>query len=133
MNQWALITLTAYVLFTFLWAVNLRFPLKRGVKAACSLLLMTTFGVSGVGAYLQHDLWNGAVITAPDTRLLMSPFESASSLGAIPEGSLVFSEKSHGSYLFINDQKGRSGWVPAQSIASLQTSHTTYSPSYAAQ
>ncbi len=128
MNQWAMLALTSFILISSLLVINIRFPLKQGAKTGGLLLLLATIAVSITGAYQQRDLWRGAVITAPDTRLLMSPFESASSLGAIKEGSLVFSEKSHGNYHYINDRKGRSGWIPATSLESLNVSYPTYYP-----
>lgn len=119
MNQWALVALLSYIFTTSLFVINIRFPLKRGVKTGTILLLLVIITVSLVGVLRQRGLWNSAVIITPETRLLMSPFESASPLGTIQEGSLVIGEKSHGNYQYINDLKGRSGWIPATSLELL--------------
>jgi len=133
MNQWAFFALSAYILITILLVINNRFPLKKGMKTGGGLLLIATIAISCTGIFKQRTLWNSAVITAPDIRLLMSPFESASSLGAIQEGSLVFSEKTHGDYQHVSDLKGRSGWIPTTSLESINVSHATYSQADAAQ
>lgn len=127
MNQWALIALTSYLLITALLAINNRYPLKKGGKIGGCLLLTATIAISCTGIFQQRALWHSAVITTPDIRLLMSPFESASSLGAIQEGSMVFSEKTHGNYKYVRDRKGRSGWIPATSLESINVPYTTYS------
>ncbi|HDK43504.1 MAG TPA: hypothetical protein ENG91_02995 [Desulfobacteraceae bacterium] len=43
--------------------------------------------------------------------MLISPFTSAGSSGTIREGRLVRPVKSHGNFLLVADENGRSGWL----------------------
>lgn len=126
-NQWSIVALAALILITILLTLKSFLPLKKGWVTGGSLLLIATIIFSFSGVLQQRELLTGAVVIAPDTRLLMSPFESASAQGTIPEGSLVFSEKNHGSYTFIKDRKGRSGWIPVASLEPINISHPSHS------
>ncbi|MBU3982980.1 MAG: hypothetical protein KJ985_05785, partial [Proteobacteria bacterium] len=91
---------------------------KRRDQQACigrnnnRLLCLCSAGVA-----IQYRNWQQAVIIAPDTGLLISPFDGAGSTGAIEEGRLIRIIKRHDSYALINDENGRSGWVPDSSFA----------------
>jgi tetratricopeptide (TPR) repeat protein len=132
MNQWLTRALAAYVLVTLLLALNSRFQLKKGVFRSC-IILMGLIVVCCAGAYSQRQKWNGAVITQPESRLLLSPFEAAASNGSLIEGTLVYSLKKHHDYHYVLDEKGRSGWVPSASFEPINTSSSTYSPEGAGQ
>jgi tetratricopeptide (TPR) repeat protein len=132
MNQWALSALTGYVFITLLTLLHLRFSLGKKSGAIC-LVLAAMVCVSALGARQQRISWESGVVILPDTRLLLSPFSSASSLGLVEEGSLLHSNQGYGDYLYIRDERGRSGWIPTSSFAPIPTSSTTYSQGDAAR
>ncbi len=126
MNQWALLALCGYGVLTLLLMLSLGFRFRKGRSTLC-LLLVGFIALAGLGAYRQHTLWNSGVITEGDIRLLTSPFDSAASLGSLEEGTLVHAGKQHGDYHYVQDEKGRSGWIPTTSFEQINTSHITYS------
>jgi hypothetical protein len=132
MNQWALLALYGYIALALLLTITLRFPLKKGLLPL-GFLLTGLIIISSFAAYRQHALWSGGVVTNSETRLLLSPFDSASSLGSIDEGAIIHSEKRHGDYHYIRDGKGRSGWIPTASFEPIVTRHVTYSQDDAGQ
>ena len=57
------------------------------------------------------------VIVAPRSAILrLSPFESAESLGTIPEGELVTVENKHDDYLWIEARDHHFGWIQRKDI-----------------
>ncbi len=132
MNQWLTRALLGYVLLTLLLGFNSRFHLKKGVFSS-SFVLAGLVLFCCVGAYSQLQKWNGAVIIQPETRLLLSPFKTATSNGSLIEGTLVYSQKIHLGYHYVLDEKGRSGWIPSTSFKPINASSLTYTPEGAGQ
>jgi len=132
MNQWLTRALAAYVLLTLLLTLNSRFHFKKGVFRSCAVIAGFII-MCCVGAYSQRQKWNSAVIIQPETRLLLSPFDTAASNGSLIEGTLVYGEKKHQGYYYVLDEKGRSGWIPSASFEPVNTSSATYSPEGAGQ
>ncbi len=132
MNQWALAALAGYIGITLLTLLHIGFSLGKKSVAIC-LVLAAVVCVSALGTWQQRTSWDSGVVILPDTRLLLSPFSSASSLGLIEEGSLVYSDKHYGDFHYIRDERGRSGWIPTSSFAVIPTSSITYSQNDAAQ
>ncbi len=126
MNQWTLAVLLVYVALTFLLFVHLFFPIKKGVFALCGIHLLL-IAVCIIGAAQQYTRWSGGVVIKSSVRLLMSPFPSALSQGILDEGSRVYSEKVHGKYHYIKDEKGRNGWVESTAFRTIKASHLKYS------
>lgn len=115
-DQWALLVLLSLVVFTLFRLAALKVHFSGGtawaVAAACLLLLV----VGAAGTLVRHRHYNPAVVIVPDGRLLVSPFPSAASVGAIQEGRLVYPDKEHGEFLHISDETGRKGWLPRNAI-----------------
>jgi len=76
-----------------------------GVCAAF-VLLLSMFGV----AY-SFQTYNPLVVVANGVKLQVSPFEGATSTGAVEEGRLLFPVKQHGDYWYVVDRSGRKGWL----------------------
>lgn len=111
-KQWTLMAAVALFLFSLAYVVtffvdNTPRMVGRGVMFCCLGILV----VSVPAAVFQYRTWNDAVVTAADARLLISPFASAGSSGTIREGRLVRPVKSHGNFLLVADENGRSGWL----------------------
>jgi hypothetical protein len=51
------------------------------------------------------------VVVGQEAKLHISPFPEAASTGTIKAGRLVRPEKTHGDYVLIQDETGRSGWI----------------------
>ncbi len=111
-KQWTLMAAVALFLFSLAYLAtffvdNTPRVVGRGVMFCCLGVLL----VSVPAAVFQYRTWNDAVVTAADARLLISPFASAGSSGTIREGRLVRPVKSHGNFLLVTDENGRSGWL----------------------
>lgn len=127
MNQWLIRALFFFVLFTLLLGVNLCFPLKKRIYPLGALMVGTALFCC-VAAYTQNEAWHSGVIVAPDTRLLLSPFQESASNGTLNEGAVVFTEKSHEGYLYIRDRRGRAGWINSSAYIQINTSAATFGP-----
>ncbi|MDJ0622851.1 MAG: tetratricopeptide repeat protein [Desulfocapsaceae bacterium] len=125
MNQWLTSALAFYGLFTLLLGLNLRLHFKKALSTLGPLLVCAMLFCC-LGAYVQKEEWYSGVIVAPDARLLLSPFQESSTNGSLAEGTLVFAEKSHEGYLYVRDQRGRSGWVNGSYFARINTSAATF-------
>lgn len=115
-DRWAWLILFALVLFTLfrLTALKVRFSGKTQATVATLCLLVLALGAAGT--IYRHRHFNPAVVVVPDGRLLVSPFASATSVGAIQEGRLVYPDKQYGDFLHVTDETNRQGWLPRQAI-----------------
>lgn len=125
MNQWLSRALVFYMLFTLLLGLNLRFHFRKALSPLATLLVGAML-LCCLGAHMQKKIWYSDVIVAPDARLLLSPFQESSTNGSLPEGTLVFTEKSHEGYLYVHDQRGRSGWIEDAAFARINTNAATF-------
>lgn len=118
-HRWSQLILFSLVLFTLfrLVAVKHRFSAKVSVTMAASCLLLLCLGTAGT--LYRFREFNPAVVIAPDARLLISPFSSAASVGAIQEGRLVYAEKEHGDFSYVTDETRRKGWIATASTANV--------------
>lgn len=116
LNRWTQLILLGLILFTLFRLVGLRYRFsgKVGGVIASACLLLLCLGVAGT--VYRSRYFNPAVVIAPDARMLISPFASAASIGAIQEGRLVFPEKEHGDFAYVTDETRRKGWIPRNSI-----------------
>ena len=85
------------------------------IRLTCLLLLL----LCGLATAVRYRDFNPSVVIEADARLLISPFSSASSIGAIQEGRLVFPLKNHGSFTYIKDETDRHGWITTASIEAV--------------
>lgn len=116
LNQW---TISAFFLLMLLCtfqlaSLKLHFSTqtRRLVSATCFML----FILCATGAFSRHKQWQPSVVTDNDSRLLLSPFDSAASTSSIQQGRLVYPEKSHGEFSYITDETGRKGWIASSAI-----------------
>ena len=119
LHHWALFFLFLLVLLTLFQALPSRYrlPGKTGIwlRLACLSLLL----LSGIAAAVRYRDFNPSVVIEADARLLISPFSSASSVGAIQEGRLVYPLKNHGLFTYIRDETNRHGWIATTSIEAV--------------
>ncbi len=121
LQQWAILGLLTLVGFTLFQAAAIKYHVGgktgAGVRIACILLL--GLAVTGTAIHYQH--FNPAVVITADARLLISPFPSAASVGAIQEGRLVYPQKNHGPFISVKDETNRTGWILSTDIEAVCT------------
>ncbi|MFH2121861.1 MAG: tetratricopeptide repeat protein [Pseudomonadota bacterium] len=117
LNQWTVLAAIMLLSLALLHLATLRFVVLRRFSSSLTAACLVLLGISSAGGVIQYRNWQQAVIIAPDARLLISPFDGAGSTGAIEEGRLIRIIKRHDSYALINDENGRSGWLPDSSFA----------------
>ena len=115
MNQWIGIGGLALVLLTVGLLLSLRLKISpramTGLGIACSVVMLA----STIATLELHVEWTGSVVVH-ESRLLISPFEGAATAGNIQEGRMVYSGKEHGTYVFVEDETGRKGWIVQSAI-----------------
>ncbi len=79
----------------------------RTVMITALLLIITVLPPAIVG----YQGWNDGVVTDDQARLLISPFAEAASTGTIKAGRVVRPRKTHGDFVLVRDETGRSGWL----------------------
>lgn len=120
LDRWALIALTALLLLALWRLAALKNPWARRYHLSISLFCLAVFLVATTATVVRYRSFNPSVVIANDARLLLSPFPSAASVGAIQEGRLMVVEKSHGDYLYVADENGRRGWMVATQLEELR-------------
>lgn len=115
-RYWSFLALGGLLFITALFLVTVTRPLGRSLSITVQSLslLAIVLGVSGAG-YLYRNA-HPAVVIGHDSRLLISPFAGAASIGSIQQGRLVTPEKRYDSYVYLTDETGRKGWLPRETI-----------------
>lgn len=116
LNQWAVLAAIVVVVLALLHLATLRFTFSGRLLYALTAVCLLLLGVCSAGILIQYHHWQRAVIIAPETSLLISPFDGAQTTGVIEEGCLVRMINNHGTYTLIKDEKGHSGWIPRSSL-----------------
>lgn len=115
-DQWTMLGLLALVGLTLLQAATLKYRFSgkttAGVRITCALLIILAI----TGTIIRYQSFRPSVVVAADARLLISPFASAASIGAIQEGRLVYPQKVHGPFTSIKDETNRQGWIASASL-----------------
>lgn len=125
-NAWTLLASAAFFGVGLLFLVRGVLPfVRRRREAAHPLgflpfkaavaLLFSVMAVSLAGVWLQLQNLDRAVVTQPDARLLISPFESAQSVAPIKEGRVVEILKDFGNFSYVREANGQTGWISKQS------------------
>jgi hypothetical protein len=63
-----------------------------------------------------NDRIEGVVVAPKEAILRLSPFDSADSIGTIPEGELVTVEDRHNDYLRIEARNHHFGWLQEKDL-----------------
>lgn len=115
MNQWIALGSLAVVLLTVSLVLSLRFRLSRRVLTVLAVTCAAVMLASAIATLELHGEWTGSVVVE-ESRLLISPFDGAATAGNIPEGRIVYAGKEHGTYVYVEDETGRRGWIPQLAI-----------------
>ncbi|MDK9705462.1 MAG: tetratricopeptide repeat protein [Desulforhopalus sp.] len=115
-DQWTVLGLVALAGVTLLQVAVLRYRVggktSAGVRITCGLVLI----LAVAGTLIRYQSFRPSVVVAADARLLISPFASAASIGAIQEGRLVYPQKVHGLFTSVKDATNRQGWIASASL-----------------
>ena len=68
-------------------------------------------------ACFRYQDWRLGVVLAEHTHLLISPFADAAPAGDIRAGRLIRPQRTHGEYMLVTTETGKSGWLPESSFA----------------
>jgi len=121
LNQWTWAGVIALCTFSMMILLNgIRPGILRGTAlkmmgCLCFVLIM----VAGTGMVLQYGNLNAGVIVGNNTRLRVSPFDSAAESGVVKNGKVVQLAKTYEGYIFIHDAKGQSGWIPEKAVKAI--------------
>lgn len=116
LNQWSLLALCSLMLLTlFLFsAIKLGFSRQRTISVSAGCFLLCILAV--YGTFFHYQYFNPSIVIAPDTRLFISPFDTAASSGTIQQGRRVYPHKVHGDFTYVTDETSRKGWIPSEAI-----------------
>jgi tetratricopeptide (TPR) repeat protein len=119
LNQWAALIVTGLALSAVALLTSLKLTINRAaiVITSSTCLLLISFGLTGT--VLRYTDFNPSIVLSTEAKLLVSPFESSASVGAIMEGRRVFQIKDHGNYTYVKDSSGRKGWLLASFVESV--------------
>ncbi|WP_169309052.1 tetratricopeptide repeat protein [Desulforhopalus sp. IMCC35007] len=110
-DGWAILALCCLFVMILLLAISLKTRPGRRMfftSWSCTLVILT---LSVFATAYNYRSYNPLVVVAGGVKLQISPFEGATSAGAIEEGRLVFPIKSYNNYTYVQDGAGRKGWL----------------------
>ncbi len=119
-DQWAWLGLVSLVLFSsfFLISVLRQKKRKRWPVMLQRCFLLTTILFFAVVAYIWDDA-DPYIITAENSRLLISPIKEADLVVSLRAGQKVFPIKTHGRYLYVRTEGRKRGWVASDSVEAV--------------
>lgn len=118
-NQWTILVLISLVVLAAINIIPLLHPISKKSSlisggVCCILVCLFT-----IGSYASYQRFNPSIVISPETRLLISPFKTAGSIGTIQEGRQVYPLKTHKAYTYVIDETDRKGWIATDSIEAV--------------
>jgi len=120
LKQWTSLILVSLGLLALFQLTALKYQFSKQTTISTVSIALLTLCLAIAGSAFGYRYFNPSVVISENVRLLVSPFESATSIGAIQEGRLVYPEKTHRDFVFIVDETNRKGWVPSTSVEAVQ-------------
>ncbi len=119
LNQWAALILMVLIgsIIFLLAAMRYRFSRQLAIGAGTGCFIL--FLLATVGTLLRYQDFNPSVVISSEAKLFISPFNSSASIGALPEGRLVYPQKIHGDFSYVTDETDRKGWIQSSLIESV--------------
>ena len=113
LNWWAILASGAFGVFSLIYLLR---GIRPGILKGAPFRILTTvcllcFMAGGTGVAMQYRNISRGVVTKDDARLLVSPFDSASSSASIKDGKIVRIAKTYRGYLLVEGSNGKSGWI----------------------
>ncbi len=125
LDQWVWLGSIALGAFCFLFFFGGIAPkiLPRKLLRRIAGVLLVFIVVSCAGVTLQYMDMNRGVITGDNPRLLVSPFDSASSSAQLRDGQIVRIAKAYKNFVLVKGPGGNSGWIAKGAIEPVIPSH----------
>jgi len=108
--QWSYLCL-AVLLFYLVYLIYLQRSKKSNsliVSATLAAIFIFSLGCGGIWHHWHQ--WQRSVVIEK-SRLLISPFENADSIGSIEPGRLVVAGQKYQEFVYVTDEQGRTGWL----------------------
>lgn len=119
LSQWLLLFLLTLAVLGFFHIFTLLHPMPKKTIIIFTVLCCLVLSLSSVGGYARYQKFNPAIVISPEARLLISPFDTAASVGTIQEGRSLYPSKTHKNYTYVVDETGRKGWIASSFIESV--------------
>lgn len=119
LRQWSLLALSSLAALTLFQLISLKYRFTRQTTITVVTLSVLSFSLGSIGTIFQYRHFNPSVVIAKDVRLLVSPFTSANSIGALQEGRLVYPLKHHLDFIYVTDETDRKGWISEASVEAV--------------
>lgn len=119
LQQWSLTALFSLAILAMFQLISLKYKFGKQTAITVVALSLLTLTLGAVGTFFQYNYFNPSVVIASDVRLLVSPFTSATSVGALQEGRLVYPQKHHNEFIYVTDETGRKGWIASSSAEAV--------------
>lgn len=119
LKQWSLLALCSMATLALFQLIALKYRFTNQTTITVTMLSVLALSLGSVGTVFEYRFFNPSVVTAKDVRLLVSPFTSATSVGAVQEGRLVYPQKHHNDFIYVTDETDRKGWIPIASVEAV--------------
>ncbi len=125
LNGWTWVAAMALGVFSLLVLMkgirpnSLKGSSAKWVGFACFL----AFTAAGAGMAAQYGSLDRGVVTAENTRLRVSPFDSAATSGVVKNGKVVNLADTYKGYVFVKAANGQSGWIPENAVSAVLPSN----------
>ena len=121
LNWWAILASGAFGVFSLIYLLRGIRPgsLKGTPSRILTTVCLLCFMAGGTGVAVQYGNISRGVVTKDDARLLVSPFDSASSSASIKDGKIVRIAKTYKDYLLVEGPNGKSGWIKRSTVESV--------------
>ena len=121
LNWWVMIASGAFGVFSLIYLLR---GIRPGILKGAPARILTTFCLlcfmaGGTGVAMQYRNINRGVVIRDNVRLLVSPFDSASSSASIKDGKIVRIAKTYKDYLLVEGPNGKSGWIKRSAVESV--------------
>ena len=118
LNWWAILASGAFGAFSLLYLLR---GIRPGILKGAPFKVLTTvcllcFMAGGTGVAMQYKNMSRGVVIRDNARLLVSPFDSASSSASIKDGKIVRIAKTYRGYLLVEGVNGKSGWIKRNAV-----------------
>jgi tetratricopeptide (TPR) repeat protein len=119
-DGWATLLLASLVILAAFYAGSLFFATSRKSTLTFTTLWVILFGLLCAGGYSVYQKSNPSIVISPGARLLVSPFEDATSIGKIQEGRRVYPLTQHRTYTYVVDETERKGWIADSDLEAVR-------------
>lgn len=119
LSQWLMLFLVALTVLALFHVFSLLHPITKKTTTFFTAFCCLVLCLSSIGGYASYQKFNPAIVISSDARLLISPFDTAASVGTIQEGRSVYPLQSHKNYTYVVDETERKGWIANSSIEAV--------------